>query len=71
MAQTVLHKRSATTTSIPTTVQLSLGEIAINTWDGKMFIKKNDGTDAIVEVGAASAVTMNDVYAAAIALGGD
>ena len=40
-------------TSIPTTSNLELGEVAINTYHGKMYIKKNDGSESIVEVGAA------------------
>lgn len=55
MAQTIKLKRSAVANNIPTTIQLELGEIAINTYDGKMFIKKDDGvTQTIVEVGAGS-----------------
>ena len=38
--------------AVPTTTQLALGEVAINTYDGKVFIKKDDGTESIVEVGA-------------------
>lgn len=51
MAQTVKLKRSAVADAIPTIGQLDLGEVAINTYDGKMYIKKDDGTAAIVEVG--------------------
>lgn len=49
---TVKFKRSAVASKIPLTTDLALGEIAINTFDGKIFIKKNDGTDSIVEIGA-------------------
>jgi len=53
MAQTIKLKRSATQGASPTTSQLELGEVAINTYDGKMYIKKNvGGTESIVEVGA-------------------
>ena len=55
MAQTIKLKRSATQGASPTTSQLELGEVAINTYDGKMYIKKNvGGTESIVEVGAGS-----------------
>ena len=51
MAQTIKLKRSSTTGNVPTTSQLDLGELAINTTDGKMFIKKNvSGTESIVEI---------------------
>lgn len=52
MAQNIILKRSAVGGNIPTTASLLLGEVAINTNDGKMFIKKNNGTESIVEVGA-------------------
>ena len=48
MAQTVKLKRSAVSGNTPTTSDLALGEIAINTYDGNIFIKKNDGTESIV-----------------------
>ena len=51
MAQTIKLKRSSTEGAEPTTSQLALGEVAINTFDGKMFIKKNDGSESIVELG--------------------
>jgi len=54
MAQTIKLKRSSTASAEPTTSQLALGEVAINTYDGKMFIKKNDGSDSIVEIGTSS-----------------
>lgn len=52
MANTLKLKRSATPAAVPTTGQLDLGEVAINTYDGKMYIKKDDGTPAVVEIGA-------------------
>lgn len=52
MAQTIKLKRSATPSAVPSTAQLDLGEIAINTYDGKLFIKKDDGTESVIEIGA-------------------
>ena len=53
MATTVLHKRSATSGAQPTTSDLSLGEIGVNTHDGKLFVKKSvSGTESIIEIGA-------------------
>ena len=52
MAQTIKLKRSGTSGAAPTTSQLALGEVAINTYDGKLYIKKDDGTESIVEIGA-------------------
>ena len=53
MAQTIKLKRSAVSGNVPSTSDLELGEIAVNTYDGKVFIKKDDGSASIVEVGAA------------------
>ena len=52
MAQTIKLKRSATSGATPTTSNLALGEVAINTYDGKMYIKKAvNGIESIVEIG--------------------
>ena len=52
MANTIILKRSATQGNTPTTSQLELGEVAINTYDGKVYIKKSvSGSASIVEVG--------------------
>ena len=52
MAQTIKLKRSAVSGNTPSTTDLELGEIAINTYDGKVFIKKDDGSASVIEVGA-------------------
>ena len=68
MANTIKVKRSATQSAIPTTGQLELGELAINTYDGKLFIKKDNGTASVVEIGAgAGSGTVTSV--AALTLG--
>ena len=55
MSQTILIKRSSVSGKAPTTAQLSLGELALNTYDGKIFLKKSVlGVDSIVEIGALS-----------------
>jgi hypothetical protein len=45
-------RRSAVPAKVPSITDLALGEIAINTYDGKLFLKKDDGTQSIVEIGA-------------------
>jgi len=52
MPNIVKLKRSAVASAVPTTAQLDLGELAINTNDGKLFLKRNNGTESIVEIGA-------------------
>ena len=47
MAQTVKLKRSAASGKVPDTDSLELGEIAINTNDGKIYFEKNDGSATI------------------------
>jgi hypothetical protein len=57
MANTIVLKRSATPGKVPTTSQLALGEIAINTNDGLIYIKKDDGvTASVVQIGGVTSV---------------
>ncbi len=53
MANTIKMKQSAVAAKVPLTTDLSLGELAINTNDGKLFLKKNvSSVESIVEVSA-------------------
>lgn len=52
-------RRSAVAGKVPTTAQLELGELAVNTYDGRLFLKKDDGTEEIKEIGAKNP-TSND-----------
>lgn len=45
MATKLLHRRSGTAGDVPSTSQLALGELAINTADGFIYIKKDDGAN--------------------------
>ena len=69
MAQVIKLKRSSTQGAEPTTSDLALGEVGINTYDGKMFIKKDDGTASLVDLGTGgggeSVYTKTTVTAAA------
>jgi hypothetical protein len=47
-------KRSAVSGKQPTTSSLALGELAVNTVDGKVFLKKDDGIQTIVELATTS-----------------
>lgn len=55
-------KRSAVPGKVPTTSDLALGEFGINTYDGKVYIKKDDGEQQIVEVGVKGATAVQNVY---------
>ena len=50
MAQIIKLRRSSTQGAAPTTSQLNLGEIAINTYDGKLYFEKNDGSETIQSI---------------------
>lgn len=56
MANKLLIKRSSVAAKVPATTDLDLGEIGVNTYDGKLFIKKDNGTASIVEIGAVTSV---------------
>ena len=52
MASPVIRiKRSSQQNNAPTAAQLELGELALNTYDGKLFTEIHDGTTSIVEIG--------------------
>jgi len=51
MAQTIKLRRSAVAGNRPTTAQLDLGELAINTVDGKIYFEKSaSGVESIQEI---------------------
>ena len=46
-------RRSSVSGNVPTIEQLNLGELAVNTADGKLYLKKKfDGIEQVIEVGA-------------------
>ena len=47
MAQIVKLKRSSVAEKVPTTSDLELGELAMNTNDGKVYFEKNDGSPSV------------------------
>lgn len=56
MANLMKMKRSSVPGKVPTTADLDLGEIAINTYDGKVYMKKNvSGVETIVLLTGAGA----------------
>jgi len=63
MATVINFKRSSTQNSVPATSDLTLGEVAINTYHGRMYTEKNDGSAAITEIGSNPAsLTVNDAF---------
>jgi len=70
MAQTVKLKRSNTASAEPDTGDLALGELGMNTRDGKVYMRKyvddTDGNDTIITVDQSA---VDEAVAMAIALG--
>ena len=61
MSTVIQFKRSSTQNDTPATSDLALGELAVNTYHGRVYTEKNDGSAAIVEVGSVPAsLTIND-----------
>ena len=58
MTQVVQLKRSAVPGKMPTTADIDLGELAINTYDGKIYFKKDDGTPIVIPVANSSDVLL-------------
>lgn len=56
MTQQIILKRSSVAAKVPLTTDLVLGELAVNTNDGTIFMKKNNGVDSIVQIGGVSSV---------------
>jgi len=56
---TIQHKRSATPGKVPTSGQLSAGELAVNSADGKLFTKQDSGT--VVEIGGSHSHSATDI----------
>jgi len=50
MANTIKLKRSDSTGNVPDVGSLSLGELAVNTFDGKLFFKKNNGSVSLEKI---------------------
>jgi hypothetical protein len=61
MSQTIKLKRSAVAGKVPTTSSLDLGELALNTNDGKVFFKKDDGTPSIQTIVTTNSLTTGSV----------
>ena len=50
MAQIVKLKRTSVSGKVPTISNIELGELAMNTYDGRIFFEKNDGSATIQEI---------------------
>lgn len=50
MTQIIKIKQSSTPGKIPLVSDLALGELAINTFDGKLYAVQNNGTPAVIDL---------------------
>ena len=50
MANTIKLKSSAVAGKVPTSSDLALRELAINTYDGALYMKRNAGTEEIIRI---------------------
>lgn len=57
MANTIKLRRSAVAGKTPAVGDLQLGELALNTYDGKLYTKKDNGTASIVELSGGGVVS--------------
>ena len=56
-------RRSAVSGNIPTTAQLNLGELALNTADGKAYMKKSiGGVETVIEIGGGVGISQDAVW---------
>lgn len=71
MATTIKLKASSVQGQAPTTSNLELRELAINTYDGKLYVKKSvSGTESVVDLHQRSVdEAVSNALALAIALG--
>jgi hypothetical protein len=69
MTIAIKPKRSETATSIPSSSDLEIGEVAVNSADQKIYTKKSDGTVVEVANAGGGGTTEGFAIAVAIALG--
>jgi hypothetical protein len=58
MSNTLLLKRSGVANTVPSTGNLALGELAINTFDGKLYTKIDNGVVSVVELTQNQTITL-------------
>ncbi len=61
MPNVIRIKRSAVASKVPAVGDLQLGELAVNTFDGKLYTKKDNGTASVVELSGGGSGTLNEL----------
>jgi hypothetical protein len=59
--QKILQKRSNTSGSVPTTSSLFVGEIGLNTYDGKAYIHKSGSAESIEQLVVTNSETLGNI----------
>lgn len=54
MPQKIILKRSSVPNKVPITSAIELGEIGMNTYDGEMYFKKDNGTETIIKIASSN-----------------
>ena len=62
MSSIVQLKRSALSGKVPGTGSLNLGELALNTYDGKIFFRRSGSTDTVQEVITTNVVNTGSIF---------
>lgn len=57
------HQYSNTTGDVPTASELKVGELAVNTADGKVFFKSPSGAVSSIPSGLSTQITIEDLNA--------
>jgi hypothetical protein len=64
MSQNIRLKRSSVPGRVPTINQLDLGELALNTYDGKLYLKQDiSGVQSVITVGESASFATSASYA--------
>jgi len=62
MAQNIILKRSAVPGRVPDTASLNLGEVAINTFDGKLYFKKSGSIESVETIVTTDSITSGSLF---------
>ena len=61
MAQNIILKRSAVPGRVPDTGSINLGEVAINTHDGKLYFKKSGSVQSVETIVTTNSITSGSI----------
>ena len=62
MAQNIILKRSAVPGRVPDTGSINLGEVAINTFDGKLYFKKSGSVQSVETIVTTNSITSGSLF---------